>query len=464
MLVFCTNIPLKNSVSKKDFIDLCSTWVYNSPHYHNMLIEYDVNNPEDYENQIENITCKITSYKDDIIDALCFRLKNYDNDNLWIIDILYIVQGENRFISVQNNWQLQNFNSNQPKVNKPNFIKTLVQSNYGWAGDFFKVTDTPIVCNSDNASSLANYIIENKIPFLPMVYVSYPHIVNCEYLSKLLSGIAYVVKEDNRDTSFALKEHTDSKNVHSGFIGLYYPGSEKYQIFSEWDLGPFNKEKHLANIVQQSHLNYISSTEYNWNQIQSLKAKLKAANSEQHNKQTLEEYISLADEIYKDNKEKIERLQRENDSLTAQLEMLKAKNSEGIYISTELQDLCIDEQKDFVLNVLKQVQEKNPRPDGKPYRRYDILDSILSNNKVSGDNERIINGVKEIMKPGMTWNTTKGRLKSLGFTVDESKHKKIIYKEDKYSFTLASTPSDFRGTKNLFSEIENTISIGKKII
>lgn len=89
----------------------------------------------------------------------------------------------------------------------------------------------------------------------------------------------------------------------------------------------------------------------------------------------------------------------------------------------------------------------------------------MNNNHPTGENERIISELKHIFKPGMKWNaSTKGKIKSLGFKIIEGDHDKIVFKDNKYMYTVASTPSDNRSPKNLFSEIERGISISKKML
>ena len=60
--------------------------------------------------------------------------------------------------------------------------------------------------------------------------------------------------------------------------------------------------------------------------------------------------------------------------------------------------------------------------------------------------------------------TTKGQLKELGFTIEEDgPHYKIIFKDPRYMFTVAKTPSDHRGAKNLASKICTALDVEKKI-
>ena len=471
MLVFATKIPIKSDVTEQMFIDICAEWVYGSPHYHNIDIKYDISNHCDYEIVKDNIKCEITCYKEKESDTniVAFRLHNYDREMLWIIELLYIRDNDKCFISVQNNCDSKRYDPHFPKSHKPNFIKLLMEKGYGFEDDFFPVSDTVIYCNQSNVDEYAAYINGIRKSFLPMVYISRDYdsyAVNCDQLAKWLSGMACVVVEENKETSILLRKLTNSRNAHNGFIGIYFPDTIKYQIYSCDDFPSGKFETNISLILQQSLINNMSTDEYNWTKIQLLKSKANLDKVILESKEELNEYVTFADKTVNELEEKISYLQRTNDVLTAQIETLKAKNKEStICIKTDITDFYIDEQRDFVLYLLREVAEKMHSLNTSKYRQHEILQSIIDNNEPTGENERIINELKRLIKPGMKWNSnTKHRIKSLGFQIVEGDHDKLVFKDNKYMYTISSTPSDNRGAKNLFSEIERGISISKKML
>lgn len=468
MLVFSTRIPVTPKMNEKDFILLCSEWVFNSPHYHKIVIDYNVEKHEDYEIQKENITCMISCYKDNIAEITAFRLKNIDGYKIWTIDIIFVSESEKKYIIVQNNLDSSSYNSSFPKSHKPNFIKVLMEKKMGEKNSFFEVVDSPLVCNDDSVNYCADFMNGNVNSTLPMVYISMDYDkYNVDYvrLSQWLSGMAYVVIEANKDISFKLKELTNSKNAHNGYIGIYYPGVDNYQLYSIADFRFGKVEAEISIIIQQSLIYQLPSSEYNWLQIQSLKSKEKLLKSTEASSQELNEFMLLSEQTENDLKEKIQILQKNNDALTAQLEALKAKHNNGIIrLQSGLYDFYTDEQYDFVLSVLNEVKGRIGDADTHN-RRYEILDSIIENNTSTGEGKRISEELRKIFKPGFTWNaSTKGKIKSLGFTISENGHNKIVFHDNKYMYTVASTPSEGRGILNLLSEIENGISITKKIL
>ena len=468
MLVFSTRIPVTTKINEIDFIKLCSEWVYNSPHYHKMVIDYNIEKHEDYEIQKENITCMISSYKYDIAKIIAFRLKNVDGSRIWTIDIIFVSESEKKYIIVQNNLDSTDYNSRFPKSHKPNFIKLLMEKEMGDKSDFFEVKDSPLICNDSNIHYCAEFMNGNVNSTLPMVYISMDYDrynVDCVKLAQWLSGMAYVVIEADKDVSYKLKELTNSKNAHNGYIGIYYPGVNNYQLYSIADFQLGEVEKGISLIIQQTLIYQLPSSEYSWLQIQSLKSKAKLMKKTESSSQELDDFIFLADQTERDLKEKIEILQKNNDALTAQLEALKAKNNNGIIrLQSGLCDFYTDEQYDFVVSVLNEVKGRIGDVDTHN-RRYEILDSIIENNTSTGEGKRISEELRKIFKPGFTWNAyTKGKIKSLGFTISENGHNKIVFHDNKYMYTVASTPSEGRGILNLLSEIENGISITKKLL
>ena len=104
MLIFSTKIPVYNDMTEEEFINLCAEWAYNSPFYHNIEINYNLESKEDYFVNKENISCIISYYKDKNADIISFRLINVeDMSDTWTMDILFICEENRKFISIQNN-------------------------------------------------------------------------------------------------------------------------------------------------------------------------------------------------------------------------------------------------------------------------------------------------------------------------------------------------------------------------
>ncbi|PWM30905.1 MAG: hypothetical protein DBX58_07905 [Clostridiales bacterium] len=59
---------------------------------------------------------------------------------------------------------------------------------------------------------------------------------------------------------------------------------------------------------------------------------------------------------------------------------------------------------------------------------------------------------------------SRGKLRDLGFTIEEDgPHCKLVFKDPRYMFTVAKTPSDYRGAKNLAGNICKALDVEKKL-
>ena len=56
MLVFSTRIPLKETTTRDDFLDVCIRWVVGSPRYVTEGLIYNALNQEDYDYSNDEIT------------------------------------------------------------------------------------------------------------------------------------------------------------------------------------------------------------------------------------------------------------------------------------------------------------------------------------------------------------------------------------------------------------------------
>ena len=150
--------------------------------------------------------------------------------------------------------------------------------------------------------------------------------------------------------------------------------------------------------------------------------------------------------------------------LEAQLQIHESRAdalSGGDLLRSEDIDLYPGEQLDFVLSLLRQVQprcEIGSRP-------YDIIQSILSNNRPIGTGNDILDELRRIFKKGYPATTADlSDLQKIGFTYTPSrKHPKLKF-HNKYMYVLPSTPGDKRnGSKNALSDISKCIATGFKI-
>jgi hypothetical protein len=93
-------------------------------------------------------------------------------------------------------------------------------------------------------------------------------------------------------------------------------------------------------------------------------------------------------------------------------------------------------------------------------RSHHILTSLLSNNQSTMETETRSQNLRKALNDyrSMDRNTSR-QLKNLGFELsEEGKHWKLIYNGDsRYTYILPKTGSDYRGSLNAISDINNII-------
>lgn len=121
----------------------------------------------------------------------------------------------------------------------------------------------------------------------------------------------------------------------------------------------------------------------------------------------------------------------------------------------QIKELCHDELKDFILDLVKKELQRIP-PE-LHCRRRELCEALLLCNKETGERERIKQNVINVVS---AWSVRKDQitaLESLGFHVVKGKtHYKVIWNDSSYRTTLSSSPSDRRANQNHISDITRT--------
>lgn len=120
-----------------------------------------------------------------------------------------------------------------------------------------------------------------------------------------------------------------------------------------------------------------------------------------------------------------------------------------------IRELCRDEMKDFVLDLIK--KELQSIPVDLHCRRRELCESLLSFNKETGERERIKRNVLSVVSDWSVRRDQISTLESLGFRVIKGKtHYKVIWNDSPYRTTLSSSPSDRRSNQNQIADITKT--------
>ena len=324
---------------------------------------------------------------------------------------------------------------------------------------------------------------------MPVIYVSRDihnrTFLSPSYLAKQLSGVAHVFEEASHDRSLPIRSATDNRNVHSGYVGIYFPGRPFGVRFNPADYPGFGGYKDMTrdiiDSVRNALINRADSSLYNWNHIQMMQSRQKMKQWQDisdSNKSDLSDYMELFDAENRQLQVKIDELNLLLDmaseqideykqtihSMSAQLENLQSAlrngSDDGFYKKGGEAELYPGELKELLHNVLSSAMSRFT--EGSHPRT--LIESMLAANPTDHPCEAVLEELKPILSnyDKLTPNL-RTKLKELGFAIDEDgSHYKLIFQNDsRYMFTLSKTPSDHRSGKNLYSEICNQLDVNK---
>lgn len=474
MLVFSTKLPLKNTITQENCMDLFIKWIIGSPNYSISTLNYDISSHKDFDCNYGEQTFSIRHYKDENIEISACRLENASPDAIWINDCIFLCQNQEKSLLIQLHCNRTDFDITMPKPHKPYIVRQFVENGYCKDDSGIPITDVPINSDNEYYSTCVKFMTGNLDYTLPIVYVSCDDsgrtALSPTYLARQLSGVAHVFVEQNRSTSLKLREDTYGNNAHNKYIGIYLPGTKFCQKYSLNDYSDYKvMSQEIVNSVWKVLVNKSDSSKFNWNHILTLQSRQKVTelqNISVQDKAQLSDYINTFDEENQLLRNQIDELNKENYSLKAQLDALRTSlnsDSENHYFykaGTE-SDLYPGETSDLLYSILSQVQSKYDTES----RAYTLIQSLLSANPKIGECERVLNGLTDIFSGNFRLNkNTITQLKQLGFEVKvDGPHYKLYFYKPKYMFSVSKTPSDHREGKNVISQIRNIIDIERKI-
>lgn len=469
MLVLYTKLFLKDKITESNIDEIILKWVKGSPHFNFDNLEKKLKERESDEEGIESRegNQKFYSLHYENADVLvhAYKLDNIDNKVLWSTECIFVEEKNNKYITISLNCDLQEYNSRLPHKHKPYIIRLLIESGYCVDDGNLPVSDRVIVISKDNITDIVDVMTAKSSNFMPLVYVSKDYdsyAVDVENLAIWLSGIAHIVIEEDKRWSQVLREDTGGRNAHNGFVGIYYPQNQSFELFAKRS---YSSDKDMAVdiscTVQQALVNYQSMQEYNWNKIIFLRTKDKWKEEGKQKEAELDEFVNLFQPLNDELEERVR-------GLNAQLEIYKnmiknSKESGSLLEGGKEEEFYVGEKKDFLLTILNCIKEKI----NKDTRSYELLSSVLDANDYCNHGKQLLGELKKILyKGGKVNKATKADLNSIGFDVIEEKgHPKLIFHNNqKYKFPISGTPGSSRDGKNLYSEICEKLDIYKKPI
>ena len=472
MLLFSTILKIDKSLTKDSFLNLVIEWNQGSPHEDNVIpnLKWDGSYNQKFGN--ETVSLEFKEYRNEEIVAVRY-VKKLDDGIIWKTD--YIMNFKDYKMSIMLD---RSFTEDaigvDPSFTTPLFIKILIEKGYVVNDNDLPVLMTPHLIDCENVSILTAVINGTKFYDLPVVYVSKTFSnnipIDVDKLAYALKGVAHIFVQEDFGTNTFIREQCNSTNEYNGAIGIYYQSDVvKHKRFLNYEyfdptITRQNIVKDIINFTNQQSIDPL----YTWDGVTTFllndrfeSQKEKRTNAER----TKEETEELLDSFSSDFDALTEENSRLRDSLSDLENELafykdtfnnKTVNGRGFLSSGSEKEFFQGEKKEFLLSVLSDILQNIQ--DGT--RKKHIIQDIIQQNI----GENILNHKRDEVKRLLTnYNGLNGKLKQdlkqLGFSVsDDGKHYKLTYFNDnRYTITMAKTPSDGRAGKNNVSEINKKV-------
>ena len=472
MLLFSTILKIDKSLTKDDFLNLVIEWNQGSPHENNVIPNLNWDGSYNQKFGDDTISLEFKEYRNEEIVAVRY-VKKLDDGIIWKTD--YIMNFKDYKMSIMLD---RSFTEDaigvDPSFTTPLFIRLLIEKGYVVNDNDLPILMNPHLISCENLSVLTAVINGTKFYDLPVVYVSKTfsnnNPIDVDKLAYALKGVAHIFVQGDHGTNTFIREQCNSTNEYNGAIGIYYQSDVvKHKRFLNYEyfdptITRQNIVKEIINFTNQQSIDPL----YTWDGVltsllrdrfESQKSKrTKAERTKEETEELLDSFSNDFDELTEENG----RLRSSISDLESELAFYrdafnnKTVNDSGFLSSGSEKEFFQDEKKEFILSVLSDSLVSIKDNTRKKHIIQDIIQQNNSEDVLSKKREEVKRLITDYS--GLT-GKLKQDLKQLGFTIsDEGKHYTLTYFDDnRYTITMAKTPSDGRAGKNNVSEINNKV-------
>lgn len=472
MLLFSTILNIDKSLTKDDFLNLVIEWNQKSPHDDNVIPDLSWNGSYDQKLGNEKVFLEFKEYRNKDIIAVRY-VKKLDDGILWNTDYVMNFREYKMSIMLDRSFT-EDAVGIAPSFSTPFFIRLLIEKGYVLADGDLPVSMKPHFIRKDNYKFLLDIVNDIRSYNLPIVYVSKTLSndtpVDVCKLAYDLKGVAHVLVQEYVDSNDIIEDLNEDVIEVGGSIGLYFQSDMINNRTVLYHNG-FDSEtvrqgivKAVVNFTNQQSIDPL----YTWDGVltsllrdrfESQKAKrTKAERTKEETEELLDSFSNDFDALTEENG----RLRSSISDFEQELAYYKNifnnnEDNDSSFLSRgSEEEFFHGEKKEFVFSVLRDSLQNIQ--DGT--RKKHIIQDIIQQN----DGENILNHKRDKIKRLLTnYSGLNGKLKQelkqLGFTVTEDgKHYKLTYFDDnRYTITMAKTPSDGRAGKNNVAEINKKV-------
>ncbi len=465
MLVWSTQIPILPSRTIQDLAELCAKWIAGSPHAtwtRNQI-------PAPAEGEIvaaDHDGQRILVARLNQRESEFFGFRHHWQDcekRQWITDIVGWRSKSVFLVGVHLDCQTSGVGVRVTEPKKPYIVRQILEELGGDVDGEFQVSCEPHLLAEGEVDVARRVLSGETRHYLPVIYVSstwrnYPALDQAR-LAQWACGMAHVVVEPSRAFSFSLAGKVDWINPYEGAVSIIWPegGGAPSRFFPYHFENPIRYASAVAKILRKALANRRPDPRVTWDYLRELQFRNKIEQLKQAGTAGIEEYIDAFDQELKLTNSRANALEEENARLKQRIaayENLKTyaqSRGGGFLDAPEVRELFPGEFSDILVRALHRARE-NSQPDG---RVRDVLDAFINVNKETGESTKIEDSIRSALQNRTQLDMDERRaLEEIGFEIsEEGKHYKLVFRgDDRYTFSMAKTGSDWRGMKNWVSD------------
>lgn len=474
MLLYSALLPIKSSVTKKDFVSLGVQWNLTSKFSYNIIPSLAGWNGQ-YHQRFGSDDLWMEFQEDASRNIVGIRYeKKESNGAVWDTD--YVLNFAERKLAIRlDRSYTKDASMEDIRFSTPHFVSMLIDNGFVADDNGLEILHHGIPVLHTDARKLANIIDGNVRYQLPVIYVSKTENnedpVNVGWLCSRLKGTAHILVQKDLRSNPAIRSACHGNNEYYGGIGIYFPNQRHRRFLYHSYTG---QDEALLNKVCKCVLQYSNAQQmpllYTWDGMNNallmdeLAVQQKQTQLARHAQQAAEneanDYLGAFDDEINRLKNRINELSRVNASLQAENQGLQAKldgqdHLPVLFLGQE-EEFFPGEIREIILNILEEALSSCK--DGS--RRKDVLQDVLAHNIYEHVCEKHQKEIKQLMTGYSTMSSAlRSALMDLGIGIlEDGRHYKLVYYRDhRYQTTMSKTGSDVREGRNIASKIINTM-------
>lgn len=477
MIVLYGKFYVRKEMKIEKFLEKSLLWVHGMRQIPEIFktISYEHGEMKEVRDGVNSVEYAIDNEQK--LAAFCLKLED-ENGELWRTDLVLQEKELQGVMQIRLAREQRRATAEQNlKFRIPWVLRQMLKEGYGGEDNGLLVDSKPFYLDVDNLELGAQCILSPRSFIMPIVYVSKPfnsdeYLLDVEQLAVDLAGIAHVVVEIDSSITLQMKEMVEEKNPYNGAVGIYYGEDDFVRLTKNtWDSNnQFRwKVSHsvysrmaMLNIPENQSLSWIRSNillrqvhnnvqlNEKDRRIQELEIQLAQKSNElEESRQELKEFI----DTFGKNEKMVYALESKVQYYQSIIDNQRNLNGTKIILSYTEKDFYPGEIRDVVLGLLDKVGQSAGESE-KKRRSYHVLQDIKNCNDISEYRREMIQSVKEVIERGNVNERTISDLQKMGFEVKGNDHQKALFQGDgRYMVTLASTPSEHRGTANTAHDV-----------